>query len=309
MHTRRTPSSTYRLQFNSSFTFEDASGIIDYLVDLGVSHVYASPYLQTAPGSSHGYDVADFKAVNQELGGAAAQEEFSRRVKASGLGQLLDIVPNHMSITQNNPYWRDVLENGRASRYADYFDMDWEAHEERLRNKVLLPVLGDQYGLVLASGGISLARNGARFEVICDAARLPVAPSSMAAILATAAESLHSETLGFIADAMGDLDKRPADDNVATLRTQRDRTVLLNLLTRYLSEKPEVLSTIDEAIAAINDDKDKLDEFLQKQYYRLAYWTSANQDLGYRRFFDIDSLIGVRVEQYSVFLDTHELIL
>ena len=117
--------------------------IADYLWALGISHVYTSPYLQTAPGSKHGYDVADFKSVNSELGGASAHQRFCIRLGENGLGQILDIVPNHMSLTPNNPYWRDVLENGPASRYASYFDMDWETGEERMRNKVLLPVLGE----------------------------------------------------------------------------------------------------------------------------------------------------------------------
>jgi len=118
------PYSTYRLQFNADFTFDNASNVLQYLHDLGVTHVYASPWLQSGPASAHGYDVADFKSVNQELGGASALERYIQRARSLGIRQILDIVPNHMSLTQNNPYWRDVLENGPFSRFAEYFDID-----------------------------------------------------------------------------------------------------------------------------------------------------------------------------------------
>jgi (1->4)-alpha-D-glucan 1-alpha-D-glucosylmutase len=294
---------------HSGFTFADASGLAGYIRDLGISHIYSSPYLQTAPGSTHGYDVADFKRVNQDLGGAGGQESFVHKLKEYGLGQVLDIVPNHMSLAQNNPYWQDVLENGTESRYADYFDLDWTTGEERMRDKVLLPLLGDQYGIVLKSGAVQLTRASTRFEVIVYESRLPVAPHSMSSVLAKAAEALRSQTLGFLADSLADLAHAPGETRAARRKVQRDRSVLLSLLTRFLAERPEALEAIDEAIAAVNRDIDALDEFLQQQHYRLAYWKSSNQDLGYRRFFDINSLIGMRVDQEDVFEDTHEIIL
>jgi (1->4)-alpha-D-glucan 1-alpha-D-glucosylmutase len=305
---RRTPSSTYRLQLNSSFTFKDASDIADYVSSLGISHIYSSPISQTVPGSTHGYDVADFKAINQELGGTAAQEALVRKLREYGLGQILDIVPNHMSLAQNNPYWRDVLENGPESRYADYFDMDWITGEDRMRNKVLLPLLGGQYGSVLKSGAIKIIRTATRFEVALNDLHLPVAPHSMFTILAAAAEALASETLAFLADSVADLPLPQSDPELAQGKTQRNREVLLSLLTRYLAERPDALDAIDEAIAAVNRDVDALDRFLQQQHYRLAYWKTSNQDLGYRRFFDVNSLIGLRVDRQKVFADMHELI-
>jgi (1->4)-alpha-D-glucan 1-alpha-D-glucosylmutase len=306
---RRVPSSTYRLQLHSGFTFSDASEVADYIRSLGVSHIYSSPCLQTMPGSSHGYDVTDFKAVSQELGGESARESFVLRLEEVGMGQILDIVPNHMSLAQNNPYWRDVLENGPESRYAEYFDMDWVTGEERLRDKVLLPLLGDQYGVVLRSGAIQLARTATRFEIAFYESHLPVAPHSMATVLKDAARTLRSETLAFLGDSLGGLAERHGVNRAERRKKQRDRAVLLSMLTRYLNERPEALKVIDEAIARVNGDVDALDTFLQQQYYRLAYWKASNQDLGYRRFFDVNSLIGVRVDREDVFADTHELIL
>ena len=306
---KRTPSSTYRLQLHSGFTFADAENVAGYIRDLGISHIYSSPYLQAAPGSTHGYDIADFKSVNQELGGASGRESFVRKLNELGMGQIVDIVPNHMSLSQNNPYWRDVLENGPESRYAEYFDMDWTTGEERMRDKVLLPLLGDQYGVILESGAIHLTRTSTRFEVILYETHLPVAPHSMSGVLAKAAEALRSETLGFLADSLGDLAHSQGDSRQAHRKVQRNRAVLLSLLTRFLAERPEALEAIDEAIAAVNDNVDALDEFLQQQHYRLAYWKASNQDLGYRRFFDVNSLIGMRVDQEDVFADMHEMIL
>jgi len=306
---RRTMSSTYRIQLHSGFNFSDASAITDYLAALGISHFYASSYLQSAPGSTHGYDLVDFRAVNEELGDASAHEEFCKALGEHGLGQILDIVPNHMSLAQNNSYWLDVLENGHASLYIDYFDIDWQSGEERLRNKVLLPILENQYGVVLSSGSIKLARTEQRFEVAIGETRLPVSPASMRSFLAPAAQALRSETLAFVADSLGRLLPQPGDDVAALFRVRRDYKILLALFHKYLAEQSDAPRAVDDAIASINGDIDSLDSFLQQQHYRLAYWRSADQDLGYRRFFDVNSLIGVRVEREHVFLDTHGLIL
>src|SRR5471030_3354332 len=128
------PGSTYRLQFHKGFTFDDAAAIADYLKQLGITHVYSSPYLQAVPGSMHGYDVVDHRLVNEELGGEAAHERFCEHLGEVGLGQVLDIVPNHMSLGDQNRYWWDVLENGANSLYASFFDIDWNSSEEQLRD-------------------------------------------------------------------------------------------------------------------------------------------------------------------------------
>jgi (1->4)-alpha-D-glucan 1-alpha-D-glucosylmutase len=176
----KAPRSTYRVQFRPEFGFDHAAGIADYLARLGISHLYASPYLQAAKGSTHGYDVIDPSRVNEELGGEEAHARFCRRLSEAGLGQVLDVVPNHMAITERgNRWWWDVLENGPSSLYAAYFDVDWEGPQERLRNTVLLPILGDHYGRVLEAGEIRLVREGERFEIHYHDHRMPVAPGSL----------------------------------------------------------------------------------------------------------------------------------
>ena len=305
----RTPIATYRLQLRPDFGFAKASDVASYVALLGVSHIYSSPVLQTVPASSHGYDVSDFRAVSQDLGGAAAQAVFLNALQTCELGQILDIVPNHMSLAQNNVYWRDVLENGPESRYANYFDMDWTVGEDRLRDKVLLPLLSHQYGAVLKSGAIQVIRSATRFEVTFNEFHFPVAPHSMSRILNKAAKTISSDTLAFLADSISQSSGCPSGQNSAGHTIRRNLDVSLSLLTRYLSERPEAVLEIDRVISAINSDVDVLDNFLQEQHYRLAYWKAANQDLGYRRFFDVNSLIGIRVDRNEVFADTHELIL
>jgi len=149
---RSLPTSTYRLQLHKNFNFDDAAKAAAYLKALGISHVYCSPYLQAAAGSMHGYDVVDQEKVNEELGGEEGHRRFCHRLGELGLGQILDIVPNHMAIGRGNRFWWDVLENGPSSRYATWFDIDWNSSEAKLQNKVLLPVLGDQYGRILTAG-------------------------------------------------------------------------------------------------------------------------------------------------------------
>ena len=305
----RTPHSTYRIQLNSHFTFDDASEIAGYLRDLGISHVYCSPYLQAAPGSSHGYDVVDHQMLNAELGGRAAHGRFCRTLGELGLGQILDVVPNHMSLGKENRYWWDVLENGASSRYASFFDIDWQPQEERLRDKVLVPILGDQYGRVLQTGGVQVLRTGSHFQVEVSGQTFPVSPLSLPSILARAAEYAHSDTLSFLAASFGRLPTPGYGDRRTILGRHRDKVVLYKLLERLCVEEPEACEAIDRSIADLNRNLDGLDDFLNQQNYRLAYWKTADQQLGYRRFFDVNSLIGVRVEREHVFEETHALVL
>ncbi len=305
----KVPVSTYRLQLHKGFTFDDASAIAKYLYDLGISHVYSSPYLQAAPESMHGYDVVDHQRVNEELGGSAAHERFSKTLGENGLGQVLDIVPNHMAIGAQNRFWWDVLENGASSRYASFFDIDWNPQEERLRDKVLVPVLADQYGRVLESGGIKVLRSGAQFVVEAAGQKLPVAPTSLPAILAKAAVYAHSDTLSFIAASFGRLPAPSFEDRRTVLSRHRDKVVIAKLLDTLCAEEDGICGAIDRAVAELNADHDALDDLLNRQNYRLAYWKTADQQLGYRRFFDVNSLIGLRMERAHVFEETHALIL
>jgi len=305
----RTPKSTYRLQFHKDFTFDHAVAIADYLRELGISHVYSSPYLQAAPGSTHGYDVVDHQKVNAELGGAAGHDRLTKKLGEVGLGQVLDIVPNHMSLGSENRFWWDVLENGTSSRYASFFDIDWQPQEERLRNKVLVPILSDQYGRVLQAGGIKVVRDGGLFQVECAGQTLPVAPPTLPTILTRAAEYSKSETLSFLAASFGRLPAPEYVDRRTILARHRDKKVLYALLARLCAEEPGVCGQIDRAVMELNANLDALDDLLNQQNYRLAYWKAADQQLGYRRFFDVNTLIGLRVEREHVFEETHALVL
>lgn len=256
------PLATYRLQLGRDLSFDDAAEIASYLRDLGVSHVYTSPYFQAAPGSEHGYDVVDPSRISDDLGGPEAHARLCRRLDELGLGHVIDLVPNHMAITgAENRAWWDVLENGHRSACSRFFDIDWEQSEDG----ILLPVLGDRYGRVLEGGQLSISRKGGAFAVHYFEHMFPLSPSSVGAIVAQA----------------------------------RDR----------VSDPATIGDAIDERIAAINKDADALHDILERQHYRLAYWRLAQSELGYRRFFDIGTLIGVRVEDPAVFAATHRLAL
>lgn len=299
------PISTYRLQLHARFTFDDAAAIAPYLKELGISHVYCSPYLQAAPGSMHGYDVVDPERVNEELGGEEAHRRFCRRLNELGLGQVLDIVPNHMATGAGNRYWWDVLENGPSSRYSMWFDIDWQSPEVKLQNKVLIPVLGDQYGRVLADGQLRMQRDDGHFEVRYFDQAFPLSPRSVAVVLRRAAEEIRDDTLGFLADSLARLPAPDSTDPALLQERHRDKDVIYGLLNRFCTEKPRLRAAIQATLDAVNSDIDALDQILDQQNYRLAYWRTADQEMGYRRFFDINSLVGVRVERQQVFDATH----
>jgi (1->4)-alpha-D-glucan 1-alpha-D-glucosylmutase len=305
----RVPSSTYRLQLHAGFTFEDAAGVAAYLRDLGISHVYCSPYLQAAPGSMHGYDVVDHQRVNEELGGEEGHQKFCARLLELGLGQVLDIVPNHMAIGPRNQYWWDVLENGPSSRFATWFDIDWHSSEVRLQNKVLIPVLGDQYGRVLSAGQIKIERDNFALRVRYMENLYPLAPRSLPNVLTRAGDYADSPALSFLSDSLARLPSPETTDIEGIQSRHRDKEVIFRLLRRFCEEQPEALRAIDQAIAELNLAPDSLDELLNQQHYRLAYWRTADQELGYRRFFDVNTLVGVRVERAHVFDATHRRIL
>jgi (1->4)-alpha-D-glucan 1-alpha-D-glucosylmutase len=306
----KVPLSTYRLQLRPEFGFDEAAALADYLAALGISHLYSSPYLQAAKGSTHGYDVIDPTRVNEELGGPQAHERLCRTLAENRLGQVLDIVPNHMAITERrNAWWWDVLENGPASLYARYFDVDWEGPQERQRDKVLLPILGDHYGRVLEAREFRLVRRGGRFEIHYYDHRMPVAPRSLKTLLAQAARRCGSNDLAFLADALGFLPHATATGRKSVLRQHRDKEVLAGQLARLCEAQPEVAAAVDAVVEEINADPDRLDKLLQRQNYRPALWRTAGQELDYRRFFDVHTLIGLRMEDEEVFKDTHERVL
>lgn len=306
---RRIPRSTYRLQLHAGFTFDDAVRIASYLKELGVSHVYSSPYLQASPGSMHGYNVVDHEKVNVELGGEEGHRRFCACLKELGLGQVLDIVPNHMAIGPENRCWWDVLENGPSSRYSPWFDIDWHSDEVKLQNKVLIPVLGDQYGRILSANQLQIEQQCGSFCLRYMDHRYPLAPRSLAIPLSKAAQYTDSARLSFIADSFARLPVPESTEQEMVLSRHRDKTVIYELLRRLCTEQPEIFAAIAKAVDELNRDHDALDAFLNLQHYRLAYWRTADQELGYRRFFDVNSLIGLRVERPEVFDATHHRVL
>ncbi len=306
----RPRAATYRVQLHAGFTFDDAADIAGYLAELGVSHLYCSPYLQAAPGSTHGYDVVDHSRLNAELGGAAAHGRLARRLAEAGLGQILDIVPNHMALAgRSNAWWWDVLENGPSSPYARYFDIDWDPPEHKLAATVLMPVLGDQYGRILEAGELTVAREGGSFTVRYHEHEAPLSPRALDGLLARAAARADSSQLGNLAAAFGRLPLATRTDAASVAERHRDKELLRARLAELCADRPTVAAAIDAEIGVLNHDPDALDELLGQQNYRLAYWRTAAEELSYRRFFDIQTLAGLRVEDDTVFTETHRLVL
>jgi (1->4)-alpha-D-glucan 1-alpha-D-glucosylmutase len=296
------PIATYRIQLRNGFDFAQAATVVPYLAALGISHCYVSPYLQAGAGSTHGYDVVDPTRVDVSLGGETGRRLFVQALQSSGLRQMIDLVPNHMAIGDpGNRWWWDVLARGPDSRYAGYFDVDWRA-EGPYPKKVMLPVLGDHYGRVLENGEFKLVRNRGSIELHYHDHRFPVTMASTAEMLLRAANATGSALLGFLADCCARPDRPAAQGDLES----RD-AVVRQLLDRLCRQNPAANSAFDAQLARINADPDALDTLIQHQHYRLAYWRSAAGELGYRRFFDINTLIGVRVERPEVFAATHRL--
>jgi (1->4)-alpha-D-glucan 1-alpha-D-glucosylmutase len=289
----RPPRATYRVQLTPDFGFDSAAGIAEYLAGLGISHLYCSPYLQAAPGSRHGYDVVDHSRVNEELGGEAGHARLHQALVERGLGQVLDIVPNHMAIAgRRNRWWWDVMENGPSSRYATYFDVSWDPPDRKLRDTILVPVLGDHYGRVLEAGELRLGRSDVRLLVRYYEHEFPIDPRSYDVVLGDGFEGLGAE---FAA-----LPVVPPADRAGAMRRHLEREVLLARLRRLGAE-----GELDARIALLNADADALDALLERQNYRLARWQTAGFELDYRRFFDVNSLVALRMEDREVFTDTH----
>jgi (1->4)-alpha-D-glucan 1-alpha-D-glucosylmutase len=306
----RPRAATYRVQLHAGFTFDDAARIAGYLAALGVSHLYCSPYLQAAKGSTHGYDVVDPGHLNAELGGEAGHRELREQLDRAGLGQVLDIVPNHMALDgRNNAWWWDVLENGPSSVYASYFDIDWDPPQRKLAATVLMPVLGDQYGRVLEAGELVVRRAGGSFTVRYHDHEAPISPRTLGDLLAAAAARSGSEELASLALAFSRLPHARRTDRAAVTERHRDKEVLRARLADLTAARPAVAAAIDAEVEALNRDADALDDLLSQQNYRLAYWRTGAEELSYRRFFDIETLAGLRVEDPAVFADTHRLIL
>ena len=303
------PRATYRIQLSPDFGFAAAADLAGYLSRLGVSHLYASPYLQAAPGSRHGYDVVDHTRVNHELGGERGHEKLVGALAEKGLGQVLDVVPNHMAVGACNPLWWDVLENGPSSRWAHFFDVDWDPPEAKLRNVVLLPILEDHYGRVLEAGLIRLVLGEGRVTVRYRDHELPLAPRSLGSLLGPAAVGARSPELAFLARALGRLPDVPPADAPGRRERHEDLAVLSAQLRRLLMGDAALAAAVEAVVRRTESDPDALDEILDQQSYRMAYWRTGARELDYRRFFDVDSLVALAIEDDEVFQHTHQRVL
>ena len=306
----RVPRATYRLQFNKDFTFDNAVQVLPFLARLGVSHVYCSPILRARPGSMHGYDIVAHNEVNPELGGREGFERFSAALREHGMGQMLDMVPNHMAVMgADNAWWMDVLENGQASIYADYFDIDWHPPDPDLAGKVLVPVLGDHYGHILACGQLVVSFEPERgaFAVSYDAHRFPIDPGTYPVLLKRAephiADPDARADISSLIAAFGYLPARGSLNALAMAERARDKELHKARLAGLAAQHPGVLQAIEGVTAELNAQgtHDALHELLEAQAYRLAYWRVAADEINYRRFFDINELAALRMENEQVF--------
>lgn len=302
------PRATYRLQLGPDLTFADVGALAPYLASIGVSHVYLSPILQAVSGSAHGYDVVDHGAISDALGGAAGHDAMTAQLRAHGIGQVVDVVPNHMALeTSQNRWWRDVLRNGPASRFAPAFDVVWR-DDAGGRPRVVLPLLTEHYGELVRDGRIRLEVEDGDIVVRVGADALPVEPSSLAPLHRALAARLHEPAFAVVADVLAQLPTPPSEERSPA----SDRECAMRGVTRIveaLLEDPAARHAMQSVIDAINTDPDALDAFLEQQHYRLVPWRVARHELDHRRFFDVTGLVGLRMERPSVFSHTHRRLL
>jgi (1->4)-alpha-D-glucan 1-alpha-D-glucosylmutase len=323
-HPAYVPVSTYRLQLHKDFAFAAARDTATYLARLGVGACYTSPYFTAVPGSTHGYDVVNHNEINPELGGAEAHAAFVARLQELGLGHVVDFVPNHMSnAAGTNLWWRDVLENGPSSPAAKFFDIDWSPAKAALRGKVLLPILGDQYGNVLERGELQLEFTAGALVLHYFDQVLPINPRQAPRLYKTAVDAVTSalgpdnpqlhEFLSIIA-SLENMPPYSQQDPERMAARQREKEVARGRLARLVAESDVVREQIETTVRRFNGEPgrpesfDALHELLESQAYRLAYWRTASDEINYRRFFDVNTLAGLRVEDPDVFAATHQLL-
>ena len=317
------PLATYRLQFRREFRFEDARQLVPYLHQLGITHCYASPILRARPGSQHGYDITDHNAINPEIGTPEEFRSLVAELKERGMGLVLDIVPNHMGVGDgNNPWWQDVLANGRTSRYAEFFDIDWEPFKDELRDKVLLPLLGESYGEALEQGRIGLEYRDRRFFLSYYHKRLPVDPQTVPLIFEPLGnlrarfngDAPQSRELEDILRGLRGLPPHNATDPELLRQRREQAPELTSRLAALIDSSSTARQIVEEAVRLLNgkpgDDRsfDPLHRLLEAQAYRLALWRVSAEEINYRRFFDINDLVALRMENPQVFAATHQLI-
>ncbi len=316
MATIRIPGATYRLQFNRNFKFATAAALVPYLHELGVTDIYASPLLQASRGSLHGYSVTNPMQLNRELGPPRAFDTLTRALKNREMGLLFDIVPNHMALSPDNFWWMDVLEDGPSSPYAIFFDIDWHPPNRLLEGKLLLPILGRPYGQVLEDQELQLTLEPGGFFINYYEHKFSLAPQTYYQVLASAldrlVEDLGEEKPATIAlmglvSLISNLPRRNLRSPKKIKDRRRDKEVIKKNLWLLYQGAPEVKKVLDETITIFNGRKgepetfDLLDKLLQQQPYRLAFWRVSLEMVNYRRFFSINDLIGIRIEDLQVF--------
>src|SRR3954469_7025880 len=319
--TRHGPLVTYRLQFSSQFRFSQALELIDYFSALGISHLYSSPLFKARAGSTHGYDITDHNRLNPEIGSEEEFRKWTDALRERNMGLVLDIVPNHVGISEHNPWWQDVLANGRSSRFAEYFDIDWSPLKPELENKLLLPVLGLQYGEELENGRIKLGFDKEFFVSYYDK-RFPVDLRSLYSILepalakVRAAGASEASEIRQIESWMASVRDLPPHSTTDPEYAQQRRREVPSLKHRFASIAGNTVGkAVVEAVLEITNGTpgeprsfDLLHRFLEAQAYRLAHWRVSAEEINYRRFFDINDLVGLRMENPHVFAHTHRLL-
>lgn len=317
----RIPSATYRIQFNANFRFADAEKLVPYLRDLGITDLYASPRFKARSGSSHGYDVADPLRINPELGTEQEFDSLTATLRRYNMGLLLDIVPNHMAVSTENPWWMDVLENGHESRYVRFFDIDWQPQGPKvadlLNNRVLLPILPHAYSRALVSQDIRLCLDERGFFIEYGGNRHPINPRTYSEIFALASELLESKNktkapeLEELRLAADNLPHGGSESQNAIEESEKARAALKAALWRAHQNDALIRKALDDALRKLNGivgDESSfhgLDSLLSAQAYRLADWHLAPHEINYRRFFDINDLVGLRTEDPVVFAARH----
>ena len=297
------PRSTYRLQVNADFTLSQVRALIRYFVKLGISDLYLSPLFQARPGSTHGYDVTDPAQVNVEIGTTEELEELSAALRAHDMGILLDIVPNHMSASEGNPWWRDVLEHGPASAYAHYFDVDWTADPPGA-GRVVLPMLAEEPARCIAGGDLRVVIHDYEPAIAYHDRRLPLDPATYPLLIA----ALRSSNGEFTSNARKQLER--IAEQAAELPNRSDTPAEQSRMRLAAPVKQRLANVLRASWKSGDRDPiafspDRLNALLEQQAYTLRYWVSGSRELNYRRFFDIPDLAGLRTDEPEVFEAVH----
>ncbi|WP_437594951.1 malto-oligosyltrehalose synthase [Sorangium sp. So ce1000] len=320
----RVPRATYRVQLNKDFTFEQARRVVAYLDALGVSDLYSSPFFKAHPESLHGYDLVDHNALNPAIGDREGLDRLTGELAAHGMGFLLDFVPNHMGVgTSDNAWWNDVLENGPSSLYAPFFDIDWAPLKTELKQKVLLPVLGDHYGRVLERGELKIELDHGAFVLRYFDHVFPVNPRTYGMVIGPLVPGLlaalgeeHDALLELqsILTGLRNLPPRTETQRAKVIERRREKEILKRRLAALIADSPDVAAAVAEGVLRINGKVgeprsfDPLEALLEEQAYRLSFWRTAAEEINYRRFFDINDLAAIRMEHRPVFTEAHRLV-